>query len=274
MKTLQHKSLRYFLAPMSKEIYYYYPAHPSPQKDGQGHPMLSLMGAGNIYFLQVSSTWQATEEELQELTELLIEKELIENSQQLQPAPLKDIQARLCAYPDFQTTYSTSSTSGHYPYAAVFNLTLSEEEQQQVVPAFEGQQEKLAVQYVASIEWIYNVEARLEGLFKLSQFAVAEEDTESALRAYIEKAIEDGQLQIHIQLEKPTHQLLESIKTKLLDAAVEQGLRWLNDPNSGDPHMEISLEKGIPHPIDISATADIGAWVRESSSNHLKIMNQ
>lgn len=132
--------------------YFYYSKVVGAQKDGNGSPMISLIGAGNNWFLLVSSVWQADSLSLERLTNKLISEKKIINSYELRLAPIEAKKAELILITqEKEQVLSTSTTSGYYPFSAVFNVTINNEQQRLIAPAFTGQSGTLIVQYTGLI---------------------------------------------------------------------------------------------------------------------------
>lgn len=128
--------------------YFYYSTTIRAQKDGNGSPMISLIGAGENWFLLVSSVWQADSLSLERLAKKLISEKKIIDAYDLKLAPVTANKAELILITQQkEQVLSTSATSGYYPFSAVFNVMINSEQQKLVAPAFTGQEGTLIVQY-------------------------------------------------------------------------------------------------------------------------------
>lgn len=155
MKTVNvFEEIAYYPNTKAEGQYLYYPTTISSQKDGNGSPMISLIGAGENWFLLVSSVWQAGSESLDELAKKLVKEEKIINVYELKLAPIEVKKAELILITQQkEQVLSTSATSGYYPFSAVFNVTVNNEQQKLIAPAFTGQAGTLIVRYTGLLNY-------------------------------------------------------------------------------------------------------------------------
>ncbi|WP_452223651.1 hypothetical protein [Lacinutrix chionoecetis] len=277
MNEQQHfEGVRYYPNSSEKGRYNYFPTQAMPQTDGNGDPMISIMGGGNNWFLQVSAKYHVPEEILEALTQGLIQQELIQSSSDLSLAPVevKNVELVLTSASD-KTVLGTSKSSGHYPFTAVFNSSLTEDKQKQVVAAFHGQQDILKVNYYVVLNKTYAVDMTLKGAIHEASASLNTESSREDIKEWVEAQIEHGKIELisHFDDAVPEH-LVKEVHEKLLDkviAEIQMGL----DPLEMTPDtsiLEVKIQEDVPIAEEFVASTDISTWFKNNPNDHIKII--
>jgi hypothetical protein len=139
--------------------YAFLPVAPSIQKNPDGQPRVSLIEAGEIAFLSVSTEWMVSDARLEAVRSAL--EALHDEPVQLTFAAVDGVQAALEIGPN--TRIEAQSTSGMPPYAAMFSAQLPAEAKAIVQAALAGQEERVTVRYSAVLTVLGETELRLRG---------------------------------------------------------------------------------------------------------------
>ncbi len=277
MNEQQHfEEISYYPNASKKGSYSYFPIKAMPQTDGNGDPMISIMGGGNNWFLQVSAKYQVSTKSLEALAQKLIKQELIQSSEDLSLAPLevKNVELVLTSASD-KIVLGTSKSSGHYPFLAVFNSNLTEDRQKQIVAAFHGKKEVFEVHYHVLLAKIFVVAMTLKGAIHEANTSLNTESSKEEIKAWIETQIEKGTIEVISQFDKqiPEHHIKE-VHEKLINKVIpeiQMGLDHLEmTPDSSIIEVKIQEEFSITE--DFIASTDISTWFQNNPNDHIKIV--
>lgn len=255
---------------------YYFPETPGPQTDSNGDPMISLIGAGPQWFLQVSTKWAVQDSSLDKLAEHLVNQEIINSRAELKQAPLEIEKAELILLAEGEEKILASSkTSGHYPFTAAFNTTISEQLQKDVAAAFNGKKDTLYIRYSASLNTATPIEMEMSGPIHIARESLSEQSQPEEIREWIDQQLSENSFKIEIRTEgNVAPETLQQIHENLMDQAVEEIQSYLSrdDEMTDDSLLEISRKEGIGTSEKIISTSDISTWFKNNSSEYIKII--
>ena len=131
----------------------YVPGDPSPERDPQGHPTLTLVVSDRGAILQLGTWWTVAPDALAALAVALAAARPDLAGARLQPAPVRVTAATLkIAGPDGSLLpVKTSTTSGLPPWNAVFSATLDSAQKAQAVAAVHGRRDLVVVDYALAL---------------------------------------------------------------------------------------------------------------------------
>ncbi len=277
MKNMQtYEGIDFYPDISQKNKYYFIPAQPMPQTDSNGDPMISIIGGGANWFLQASAKWGAGAAKIEELTKRLQEQGLIHSPMDLSPAPLKVEKAELTLKTDKgEKILATSRSSGQYPFMAIFNTSVSEDLQNEIVAAFHGKKEALMVRYYATLALEYPVAMSLSGTIDVAGDYLNEGSSTYDIAIWLEEQIQKGSVTIDYEPDEnaPT-QLVEGVKKKLKDEAVIEIQRFLR-PGKMTPDtsaLKVRVEESITVPESIVAATDVSVWFINNPDDHIKVI--
>lgn len=254
----------------------YFPDMPAPQTDSNGDPMISLIGAGPQWFLQVSSKWAVLDDSLNKLAEHLLSEEIIQSRSDLKQAPLQVKKAELILFMEGEErVLAYSKTSGHYPFTAAFNTTISEQLQREVAAAFNGKKDAFYVKYYASLDTETPIEIAISGPVHTVRESLSGESTTEEIKNWIDQQIEENNFKIEIKAEENiSPETLQQVRENLVNQVVEEIQAYLSreDESPDDSLLELIRQEGIGASEQIIATSDISTWFKNNSSEHIKII--
>ncbi|PSN11641.1 hypothetical protein C7271_24380 [filamentous cyanobacterium CCP5] len=134
---------------------YYLPDCPTPSRDAQGKPAISLLQWGAKGILQLTSQWTVENFLLEELQAYLIQQcSDAPEAIQLMIAPLTIREVALVLNPDGDNpqVLGTSQSSGYPPYVAAFSINLTAGQIKPVIEALSGELNRLAVNYRIALQ--------------------------------------------------------------------------------------------------------------------------
>lgn len=271
------EDLIYYPDSAKPNSYYYVPASAMPQTDSNGDPMISLIGAGPQWFFQASTKWSAPSEKVDLLAKFLIENELIPSAMDLKPAPIQIEKVELILKTaEEERVLAASGSSGIYPFTAVFNTTLSEEFQKDVVAAFNGRNETLFVRYHALLDKEIPIEMNISGPIDEARDHFKPESTSAEISEWIEEQVGDKVFEITTRFDDETPiELIEDVHQKLIDKAVAEVQRYLKQEGK-QPHnslLVVGINEVFQIPEKFIASTDISTWFKNNSSEYIKIIN-
>lgn len=254
----------------------YFPDIPVPQTDSNGDPMISLIGAGPQWFLQLSSKWAVSDDSLNKLAEHLLGEEIIQSRSDLKQAPLQINKAELILFMDGEErVLASSKTSGHYPFIAVFNTTISEQRQREVAAAFNGKKNALYVKYYASLDTETPIEIAISGPIHTVRESLSEESSIEEIKDWIDQQIEENHFKIEIRAEENiSPETLQQTRENLVNQTVEEIQAYLSREDELHDHslLELSNREALGASEQIISTSDISTWFKNNSSEHIKII--
>jgi hypothetical protein len=144
----------------------YIPAAPSPQRTAQGDPAISLMSTDQFAMLQLSSEWQVSSEQQEELRSTIAEQTDLDPAEiELHLAPVR-VETVILLLKNNQGEFeslATGKSSGYLPFSQVFSVSLSDAQKADAIAAFNGRKDQLIVTYQAVLEREIFVEVAISG---------------------------------------------------------------------------------------------------------------
>lgn len=258
-------------------VYFFYSLSPEAQKDGNGNPMVSLMGAGEYWFLLVSSVWQVDSLSLERLARKLKQEKRIKEETSLKPAPVNIEKAELILITnDKEHVLSTSHTSGYYPFSAVFNATVTNEQQLLIAPAFTGSTGNVIVKYTASLNVPNTIKIQLSGspdtMLKMKDVA---HDTAVFITA-INEALSNGQWQLTVNASTDvTDEEMVAMKVEAIELAAKEIFDTYKGNNKLDEEereFNLVYDKTISTKEELIVSADLATWLSGVGPDYIKIV--
>lgn len=275
-KQKEFKGITYYPDSDKESSYYYIPASPVPQTDSNGHPVISITGGGSQWFLQAGTKWSAPSEVIEDLARKLIDQELIQSPNDLNPAPVQVGKVELILNTlEGSQVLASSDSSGHYPFTAAFSTRFSTDVQKEVVAAFHGKKEVLMVKYYATLEIKHPVEMTLSGPLHQADDNLNRESTTTEIEAWLVTQIQQGTIAVTRQFdEKIPEHVIEQSKKKLMDEAVDEIRRYLtnNEKRPDTSAFEVRVNETITIPEELITETDISTWFNNSPNEHIKII--
>jgi hypothetical protein len=271
------EGIRYYANPAIPNAYYFLPETPVPQTDSNGDPMLSLIGAGAHWFLQLGTKWQAPTDKLEKLQEKLAVAHRAQTPILLSIAPVAIEKAELILHTqDSDKVLASSGSSGSYPYTTALNATISSDLQQEVVSAIHGKPHVLLVHYHVLHQLEKTVAMELSGPIQKARQTLHAGSPPEAVREWIETEIHNGRLVMRATHDQDIPaELLDNTRNKLLNTATEEVLRFLRGPGHklDSSGMEVKVTESHTIPEKMLVSTDIGTWFSGNEGNdHIKIL--
>ncbi|MER3476419.1 MAG: hypothetical protein C4287_07515, partial [Leptolyngbya sp. ERB_1_2] len=159
-----YQGIEYYVDLSDPSSFYYIPGIPTSQHTPQGQPAASLMVLDQLAMLQLSSEWDVSSDQLEELR-TAIAKQFHLGTVSLQPAPLTVESVILSLKTnkgDFEVLKSAES-SGYPPFTTVFSVQLDNEQKAQAIAAFNGRKDQLIITYKVSLKTEIVAEVMIKG---------------------------------------------------------------------------------------------------------------
>jgi hypothetical protein len=194
----------------------------------------------------------------------------------LRPAPLKVEKAELVIrLEEGEKILATSRSSGQYPFMAIFNTSVSEELQDQVVAAFHGRKEALIVRYHASLELDHPVALSLSGPIHKAGDDLTDASSTDDIALWLEEQLQQGNITANYEFgEDAPKQLVEGAKKRLKEEAVTEIQRFLRPiemtPDESD--LKVRVEESVTVPEALIASTDVSVWFTNNPDDHIKII--
>ena len=271
------EGIRYYANPSMPNVYYFLPASPGPQTDPNGDPMLSLIGAGATWFLQMGTKWQAPSDILEELRQKLNIEHQDEAPILMNIAPISVEKVELVLYTqDDEKVLASSGSSGSYPFTAALNASIPSDLQEEVVSAIHGKAKVLMVNYHYIFEQENEVAMELSGSLLKVREELGADSTLENIREWVEKEIESGQLVLQVSHNEDTPgELIEDTRKKLLETATGEVHRFLSQPGTDldASDLLVKAKETYKIPVKMMVSTDIGEWFTgNAGDDHIKIV--
>lgn len=144
------RGVHLYRKPQSLDSVYYLPGSPTPQTDGAGRPMLTLIANGESGMLQLSTCWGLDQKAQTELQADLVDTDPSLQGVLFHPAPVAVGNVTLLLDADGSGTPAplrAIPSSGYPPYSAVFNVPLTPAQRASAISAINGRAGLFLVQY-------------------------------------------------------------------------------------------------------------------------------
>lgn len=272
------EDLRYFKNPDEVNSYYYLPEGPKPQRDAAGKPSLLLTVMGGAGFLQLGTVWEADPVTLEELRSHIANK-LNETAASIPlnfaPVEVEKVEV-VVKTGSGEKVLATSRSAGYPPFSAIFNATVTQDDQNAVVAALHQQKEVLRVDYHAIRETQETASVRIQGTIRGAASSLSDNESLENCKEWVVNAIAAGTLKIvKSGSKKASEELRQAAEEEAVNAAAEQVLRYVQgSPMQADKaEMNVLSEKSetVPHPIIL--TTDVSTWFSgNEGDSHIRIV--
>jgi len=209
-------------------LYYFVPLHADLDRTPDGLPMFSLITVGTSGYLMFTALWRATDKALEALRIEISRLNKIADPSTIQlalaPVTVTRCDLLLGDGSGELRTIATNATSGVPPYAALFSISLTEEQFAAVAAAVNGTPGRLVVEYDISLITPATGTARLVPLSSrfvpwLREYLAA---GPAGLRAAIQEALDEGLATIQLELpEQPPEDMVGTLYDRVLTRATE-----------------------------------------------------
>lgn len=229
--------------------YFFLPLRADIVRSDSGQPMVSLIGMGSMGYLMFTAIWSAPDRALEALRVEIARRIQISDPSTIQLV-LAPVQVARCdlllgdGSGQFQVI-GTSTTSGAYPYSALFNSVLTEEQFAGAAAAINGNTGRLVVEYEVALITPVTAGARLIPLS--SRFVTWLRpylgSGPNGIRAALQEAIEEGLAAVQLDLmEQPSEQMVSVLYERVLTRSVEVLPKLIG---AGDINSIIELEVSV-----------------------------
>jgi hypothetical protein len=195
----QFNELTYYQSEDEPNTFFFIPGAPTPRRNEHGDPSLSLIVFSAGSMLQLNTRWDVDEAVLETLRKVLAREHDVDNPAliRLSPAPLEvgDALLLLGEGSGELEVLQTRRTSGFYPYDALFNVTLTAYQQEQVTAALSGEHNHLKVRYEVTHPLERTVTVILSGDVRQDVAELRAAGDEADLAAQVEAALAADRLQ-------------------------------------------------------------------------------
>lgn len=273
--------LRCFRSDEEPSTFFYLPEAPSPHRDPQGRPVLSVWAADDWGMLQLESRWAAAEEQLEAARAALGERfgEEAAASFELQPAPatVREVVLWQGDGSGSLERLHTASSSGFPPFPTVFNLRLDAEQKERAVACLNGRRGFLALSYEISLERVVRAAATLEGEVTQAVAELGVGATREECRTLIDEALLDGRLLVTLEADEGAP---ESLRRQVVEEAQEKAAVILHGMGggegpaaAGETRIRALAVRSARLPVEESKTTDLSGWFEAGEGvDHVKVL--
>lgn len=272
-----YKQIRYFRPTEDSKQFHFIPLLVGFQKDAQGDPLISLLIMGSNAILQLTAQWKAEEALLDEVTEHIAKENDIDPLDiRLSFHSIEVEKVELIIIDNQEEILETSTSSGYYPFNAVFNTNLDLEQQDIVIGAFHEQAQKILIRYYGVRSGINKITAKIEGNIESCLEDLSNDASLLDCKNWLQKAIEENVL--HLKLTSGSGSGSENTKQveeEVLNTARSYIKDFLQIPNPTLEEASISVEAKQEEIIEIPFTldSDIATWFEgRNGDDYLKII--
>lgn len=272
--------LRCFRGDGEPSTFFYVPEAPTPRRDPQGRPVLSLWVADEWGMLQLESRWGADEEQIEAARAALGERfgEEEAASFELQPAPatVREVVLWQGDGSGPLERLHTASSSGFPPFPTVFNLRLDAEQKERVVACLNGRQGFLALSYEISLERVVRAVATLEGELARAVAELGRGATQEECRTLIDEGLLDGRLLLTLEADDGApeglrDQVVEEVQEKA--ALILHGMGGGEEPAPDESRIRSLVVRDARLPVEESKSTDLSGWFGAGEGlAHVKVL--
>ncbi|MER3435377.1 MAG: hypothetical protein C4288_18720 [Leptolyngbya sp. ERB_1_1] len=270
-----YQGIEYYVDLSDPSSFYYIPGIPTSQHTPQGQPAASLMVLDQLAMLQLSSEWDVSSDQLEELR-TAIAKQFHLGTVSLQPAPLTVESVILSLKTnkgDFEVLKSAES-SGYPPFTTVFSVQLDNEQKAQAIAAFNGRKDQLIITYKVSLKTEIVAEVMIKGDVTEDLKKLPKTPTLEDCSRQIDSAIVQHRLKLE-QSSKAPEDLLE----KAIQLAKRRAAQLLLSMAEDAPipydrtHFQASASLTNDDLVKIERSTDISTWfATRSGMNYVQIL--
>ena len=250
----------------ASDRFFFGPGEPGPKRDAMGRPVLMMLPSGTGAQLQMAVRWAVEEDVLDEIREQIARAvpDLKPEHVRLAPLPASVDVVRVVLYTPGgdDVVLGESTSSGTYPYDALFNLSLDAEQTALVLRALHGEPGVLQVRYEGALLPKTRAEVRVSGDASDLLAALPEEPDEDMVRDRVEAAIASGTLREDVKgggsdaaLDHVRHQACEAAVALLL--GMVQGEEASESAFSLDAVTRLSESDTVP----MEVATDLADWL-------------
>ncbi len=270
--------------------YRYLPLEPQPETSPQGHPTVLCIPTETGGFLQMGTHLGSTEASIEALRLKLAACLKLDDTAgiDLQPGELRVSGARLqigsgadLSKPSVWEDLASSTTSGFYPFTALFHLQLNADQQTAVTAALSGQRGFLQVRYdavviipaQAKIRIFGDVHALLAELHALTDPLLTEELIKQAERL-LDQALDQGRLNIEDLSTAYTpvdlyQRAYDESRRRMLDLLLDRFAGQFAQANQALAEASADISESVNCPLDL--VTDVATWFGRTGADHIVI---
>jgi hypothetical protein len=263
------RGIRCFPSPSDVRFCYFLPKKPGLQSDANGRPILTMVELGPSAYLLFAAKWAASQGDLDALrNELAIqnrEPEVDRIKLSFAPITAASCNALIGDGSGAFETVASSSTSGFPPYDAAFNLFLENDRIANAKAGLRGKHGFLGIEYLAELLVPVNATAIFHARANdLVPWVQSQGAGSQDLPQLLGEAVECRLAEVLIDMPDPADsQLAIELYDRVLAQAAQVLKRWIEQGESGDIHVSVTLKRDGREPV--RAFADIGAIVSTES---------
>ncbi|UVT19101.1 MAG: hypothetical protein H8K03_14965 [Nitrospira sp.] len=269
----------------SPDTFYHVPGEPSPERDPQGKPTLSLLALGDTAILKLGAQWGPEEKTLDAFRRDIVDefstRRLTLSTIRLIHSPITMRSADLvvtCENGRSELLQSVA-TSGFPPFMAIFNVRLNAVAKASVIRALHGSPYLLTVKYRGCFTSPLPLSASISGDARDEVRALRPSSTVAEARALVDRALASGQFTRtrHSPRGMPTS--IENVVEEEVRMAAAKALGWLvqRQATVADPEVlrfAVMISKTLNMELPFDITTDVSAWFPRAQGNtHIRAVN-
>ena len=271
--------VRFWASARDPGTFFYIPGDPSPERDPSGRPTLLLMTRDRGAMLQLGTRWTVDQAKLAALPKRLAEKfPDFRGSIRLSPAPVTAEPVTLLAGDGAGRLDEVASvrSSGFPPYAALFNLSLGDDQRQAAMAALNGRAGFLAVRYRIGLPVEVSAETTIAGDVREDLAKLGPTATPDECRRRIDAALAAGRLAAG---RKATAGATAELRERVDRLALDKGARLLCEMAQQAPmgstqsSLEASAFQEETMAIVLERVTDVSTWFAAGDGRgHVRVL--
>jgi hypothetical protein len=279
--------------PLKERRFECVPSSPIVELAFNGTPIATLLDSPEAAILMVQSIWRVDSETFPRLRQELEKRYPGTRKLDLSLTPFSKVDVTLTVTADNRAshTFGPQPSSGFEPYRAVFSETLTVQEKQAAIAAFNGRENCLKINYEATWDMMARVRVQVEGdiaedlkalapkktsgwnIFSNKQQSQDSSVTLEKCRAQVDRSIQAGRLTLtHEATPSASDKLRSEVENEVKNKVANEMLRQIqqlganagaitsysvNHSNQGSEKLRCSVSRSL----------DIGKWFQSHKSS-------
>ena len=251
------------------QTFYYIPGEPQPERSPSGKPTLNLFVTDKNALLQLGTRWEVNADLLTELQKQVqdLHPEINQSSILLTPAPVSINKASLILMTDDdkEEELQAITSSGFPPYAAVFNVGLTNDQKTRVASALSGCKGRLKAVYNITLQKKISVESTITGDVRADIAKLETSASANDCQILIEIALTEGRLHFErVGSEDAPIELKEKADRMAKEKAADILLSMARLKESEVPldtaNLEAKAMATTTGPVQFTRSTDVASW--------------
>ncbi|MDR4467758.1 MAG: hypothetical protein MRJ68_05560 [Nitrospira sp.] len=268
----------------SPDTFYYVPGEPSPERDPQGRPTLSLLAFEDTAILQLGARWGPEEKTLDALRRAIVDKFptrcLIPAQVRLvhSPVTIRSADIIVTGENGQSELLQSVTTSGLPPFMAIFNVRLSVLAKASVIRALYGTANHLTVRYRGLFTTVLPVSTAISGDARHEVQSLRSSSTVDEARVVVDRALISGQFKLTRYSTPGVPPDFNELVEEEARVAAAKALRRLaqGQAKEADPELlrfAVTISKPLSQNTSFDVSTDVSTWFPQGQGKiHVRVV--